>query len=418
MKRLRLSLVHRNVGYLSILQIANLAIPLITMPWVLRALGADAFGRVGFYQAIVQYLLIFVDFGFYLAGTKRIAECRGDQQAINAYFSTVQVARAGLAVAALLVAAAIVLLVPVAPGDVPIFLASLAAVAGAWLTPLWLFAGFERMGFITIVSVVVRIATIPLIFLLVREPADAWLSALIGSINSVLAGLLAVALIARYRLVTGFRLPAVREIIQAYGDAWHYFITNAAAGLYAAGNTIVLGLVSTPAQVGFFSAADRVRFLSLSPITPLSNAYYPQLSRMTATDPEGARRTLRRLLWIFSAGMAAVSLGLYLLAPWIVAILMGPDFAEAVPVLRIMAAVPFFIGLNTVFGTLAMYVNGWKREASRIIIVCGLFNLLLLALLGSRFGAEGAAASLLTTEILVCGCCLFVLRRKGFSLRR
>jgi hypothetical protein len=38
-------------------------------------------------------------------------------------------------------------------------------------------------------------------------------------------------------------------------------------------------------------------------------------------------------------------------------------------------------------------------------------------LLGSRFGAQGAAASLLMTEMLVTCCCLIVLRRKGFSLR-
>lgn len=410
--------MHRNVGYLSLLQIANLAIPLVTLPWVLRALGAEAYGRVAFYQAIVQYLLVFVDFGFYLEGTRRIAECRHDQKAVDAYFSLVQVARAGLAAAALLVAGAIILLVPLAPADVPIFIASLVAVVGGWLTPLWLFAGFERMGLVTIVSIVARLATIPLVFLLVRDPSDAWLSALIGSVSSVFGGLLAVVLIFRNRLVTGLRLPARREVFGAYRDAWHYFITNAAAGLYAAGNTVVLGLVSTPAQLGFFTAADRIRVLSLAPITPLSNAYYPQLSRMTATDPEAARRTLRRLLWVFSGGMGAVSVALYLLAPWIVALVMGPDFAEAVPVLRIMAAVPFVIGLNTVFGSLAMYVNGWKREASRIIIGCGLINLLLLALLGSRFGAQGAAASLLATEILVACCLVTVLSRKGFSLRR
>jgi O-antigen/teichoic acid export membrane protein len=416
-KPFRISLVHRNVGYLSILQIANLAIPLVTLPWVLRALGAEAYGRVGFYQAIVQYLLVFVDFGFYYAGTKRIAECRHDQEAINDYFSLVQVARAGLAAAALIVAAAVMVLAPLAPGDVPIFLASLAGIAGVWLTPLWLFAGFERMGLIAIVSVVARAATIPLVFLFVREPSDAWVNALIGSLGSALAGLLTIALIVRHRLVTALRLPGVKQIVEAYRDSWHYFIVNAAAGLYAAGNIVVLGLVSTPAQVGFFTAADRIRLLSLSPITPVSSAYYPQLSRMTATDPDEARKTLRWLLWVFSAGMGAVSVGLFLLAPLIVSILMGPDFADAVPVLRILAGVPFFIGLNTVTGTLAMYVNGWKKEASRVIILCGLFNLALLAVLGSRFGAQGAAASLLTTEILVACCLGIALKRKGFSFR-
>lgn len=418
MNAFRLPLVHRNVGYLSLLQVANLAVPLVTMPWVLRSLGAEAFGRVGFYQAIVAFLLLLVDFGFYLAATKRIAEIRTDQRAVDIYFSVVQFARGGLAILALLIGLAILLLVPVIEGDVLIFLAAMAALAGTWLTPMWLFAGFERMRFVAIISVTVRLASIPFVFFLIHDPADAWLYALIGSATTLAAGLLAVWLIIKHKLVTRLHRPSLGMLAEAYRDAWHHFVVNAAASLYAAGNTVILGLVSTPYQLGLFSAADKVRVLSLTPIAPVSNSYYPLLSRLTAEDPNEARRVLRRLLWVFSAGMAVVSVGLYLLAPWIVAIIMGPDFAAAVPVLRIMALVPFFIGLNTVFGTLALYVNGWKREASRVIVTCGLFNLPILAFLGMRFGAQGAAGSLLVTEVLVTCCLLLVLRRKGFSLFR
>jgi O-antigen/teichoic acid export membrane protein len=80
---------------------------------------------------------------------------------------------------------------------------------------------------------------------------------------------------------------------------------------------------------------------------------------------------------------------------------MGAAFEEAVGIIRIMAAVPFVIGINTVVGSLGMMATGMHKQASRIILICGAVNLSLLALLGYRFGASGAAASLLITETLV-----------------
>jgi len=53
-----------NVASLFLVQLANYAMPLITLPWLTRTLGPDGFGRLSFCTAINAYLVLLCDFGF------------------------------------------------------------------------------------------------------------------------------------------------------------------------------------------------------------------------------------------------------------------------------------------------------------------------------------------------------------------
>jgi O-antigen/teichoic acid export membrane protein len=391
----------RNVGYLSIAQVSNLLIPMFTLPWVLRTLAPAGYGQFVFWQAIVQYLILLVDFGFYLSATKRISEMPDDFARVTRLFWTIQAARALIAVAVMLCSAVAVFLIADVRDHAAIFVASLVAVPGILLVPLWLFAGLERMGAAAIATLMGRLVTLPLIFLFVHDPSHVWRLALITSLGTVAGGLVCIFLIVRWRLVGRWIAPAWAEIRDAYRHAWHFFVTSASSSLYSAANPIMLGLVSTTAQVGLFSAADRVRAVSLTPVHPVFNAFYPVVSRTFLEDPRAAGRLLLRLLALLGGGTLLISVTLWIAAPLVTRILMGAAFEDAVGIIRIMAAVPFVIGINTVVGSLGMMATGMHKQASRIILICGAVNLSLLALLGYRFGASGAAASLLITETLV-----------------
>ena len=62
-----------NFFSLTILQVANYILPLIILPFLVRVLDLENFGIVMFSQALITFIVIAVDFGFDISGTREIS---------------------------------------------------------------------------------------------------------------------------------------------------------------------------------------------------------------------------------------------------------------------------------------------------------------------------------------------------------
>src|SRR4051812_5597226 len=74
----------RNIGLLYTLQMANLALPLVNVPFLARALGPAGYGELAFAVALSGYFGAVVDFGFNVTGTRAAAALRADPQQLGA----------------------------------------------------------------------------------------------------------------------------------------------------------------------------------------------------------------------------------------------------------------------------------------------------------------------------------------------
>ncbi|MCX4173955.1 MULTISPECIES: flippase [Paraburkholderia] len=396
---------------LSVLQVANMVLPLATLPYLFRVLGPNHFGAYVFAQAVVTYLVLLADYGFNWSATGEIARVQNDRDAVSRIFWKTQVAKTLVACVGLALLVLGVLLVPKFIEIRPIIFATFPLVIGTVLFPQWLFQGLERMSFVTISTLSARLLVIPATYLLVHSPDDTWRAALIASMSTVVAGLISLTLIARMRLIS-FWLPGVSDVIGAFRDGWHVFMATAAISLYTTTNSVLLGFLAGNVTLGYFGAADKIRNVAQSLIAPLSNAMYPRVNALFAEDTVKAYALVRKALYAMSTIMFVVSVMLWALAPWIVRIGMGPQYAPVVDVLRWMAFVPWMVALNNVLGLQMMLPLGMKKKFSEILLGSGVFNVALLVPLSIRFGAQGAAMSILATEALVTGCMALYLVKK------
>ena len=335
---------------------------------------------------------------------------QGQPEVINRIFWSVQAAKLLLALAALVLLGFAVWAVPQFRAVWPVMLASAPAVLGSLLFPQWLFQGLERMGFVAVCTMTSRALSIPLIFWAVQSAQDTWLAALIQASGSVMAGLLACVLVWRQRLVCWVR-PRWGDVRQAFIDGWHIFISSAAISVYTTIIPMLLGLLTNHTAVGLFSAADKIRLAYQSLVTPLSNAVYPRVSALMTQSTQAGLALVRKVLLIQGGLTFGLSCALWMLAPWTVRLIMGPQFDAAVSVLRVMAPLPFLIGLSNVFGIQIMLPLGLKRPFTRIVIASGLINITLMLALAPGWGAEGAAATVLITEGLVTFAMALVVRK-------
>ena len=77
------SAVVRNAVSLYVIQFANYIVPLIMVPYLVRVLGPAVYGSVAFAQEFINYLKLFVEYGFDWSATRKISILQEDLAAVN-----------------------------------------------------------------------------------------------------------------------------------------------------------------------------------------------------------------------------------------------------------------------------------------------------------------------------------------------
>ena len=404
--------LRKNIAALSVLQLLNYTLPVAVVPYLVRVLGPAHYGLLVFAQATLQYANSITDYGFNLSATRLVARHRDDQDALAKIFWSTMAAKVLLMICSFTVLGVLLLVVPTFREHAGLFIACSGIVLGNVIFPMWFFQGMEEMKAITIAQASAKLLLIPAVFVLVTKSDQFVRAALIQSSIYVLAGLIGIPLMWRITPLRWFR-PGWRDILDSLREGWHVFISMAAILVYTSTNTLVLGFVSSPVQVGYFGAADRITKAAGNLMSPVTQALYPHLNSLAVESKDAAMNLIRKsLVWIglLSAGISLVFLAG---APLISRIVLGHQFDGSILPLRWMAMLPLVIGLSNVFGVQTMLTFGMNKEFNRIVSSSAALNLLLTVPLAMFYGAAGAAAAVLLTETFVTAAMFWKLRSVG-----
>lgn len=409
------STLNKNIFYLALVQGSSYILPLITFPYLVRVLGPEYFGLLGFCQASMQYLVLLTDYGFNWTATQQVAKNKDDKNELTQIFWSVIFSKLMLAVAAFTVLAIVCATVTQYKNVWYILLAFSPLVIGNILYPVWFFQGMEKMKWITLCTISARCLVIPLTFILVHSPRDVWLAALIqGSVNMI-AGLLGFYLIRRRGWLTGFSFDFGR-IKQSLRDGWHVFVSTSAISLYTTSTTVILGFVSGPTAVGYFNAANTIRSAAQGLLSPITQALYPRINTLFNSDYAHAMSLIKKSVRIVGGLALLGSIAIFILAPWIIKFGVGENYNEAITVLRCMAFLPFVVVMSNIFGVQTMLTHNYKKQFSRILLSGGCLNLIIIYPLVHSFAETGAAISILITESVITIFMYFYLRSKNIYL--
>src|SRR3954454_10568809 len=102
------SQLRRNIFALSVLQVINYTVPLISVPYLVRVLHPSGFGLLSFAQAIILLFDIITDYGFNLSATRTVAGCREDTEMLSRTFWVTLCAKLMLMTGSAIVLAAII----------------------------------------------------------------------------------------------------------------------------------------------------------------------------------------------------------------------------------------------------------------------------------------------------------------------
>ncbi len=397
---------------LSVLQVVNYILPLITLPYLVRVLKPDKFGLVAFAQAFVQYFSILTDYGFNLSATREISIHREDKDKVSEIFSTVLSIKIGLFVISLAIFSAIVFNVGKFRRDWLVYYLAFGIVVGKVLFPVWFFQGMERMRYITILNILAKSIFTVSIFVFVRSMDDYLYVPLLNSLGFIFAGCIALCVV-RNKFEVSFKKPTWQSIRYHLREGWYIFISTVAISLYTVSNTFILGLFAGNTAVGYYSAAEKIVKALQRLLMPITQTVYPYLNKLAYNSKEKAVSFIKKLTRYVGTATFLISTLLLIFAKPIVEIVLGRQYMESVTVLRILSFLIFLIALSNIFGILTMLTFDYKRAFSRILVIAGLLNIILALFLAPHYKHIGISIAVLITESFVTIAMYLFLRSKG-----
>ncbi len=321
--------VLENYSFMTVLQIFNALISLIIYPFVIRQVGAEAYGIYVFALAIISYFQILIDFGFDSPSAKMVVDNRQDKEKQSFILSAVFTAKHLLLVPTLIIFGLLIFFIDNIFSHLPLYLAIFMQVYANILFPSWYFQGMKNMRVVTIIQIVCRLLTIPLIFIMIRQPQDITVYALIVNGSILLGGVVASVLLHRNGLK--IRFLCLKDTIPFFKDATPFFLTGLAGKLKEGLLTTIVGLVFGMRDVAIYDLAQKIVSIPRMFTQNINKALFPEI--LSNPSPERVRKVMNyeRLIGILASIIIA------LLGYPAVLLLGGKEMIAALPLAIILS---------------------------------------------------------------------------------
>ncbi|MBR9846559.1 MAG: oligosaccharide flippase family protein [Algicola sp.] len=405
--------INKNILYLGVVQIVRFIIPLMTIPYLTRVLGVSGFGYLGFAAAITAYGVVLSQYGFNLTATSRIAKIK-KREKLSYYCSSVYYSRFFIAILSCLM----ILIFLLFYGDdtlSKLVFFMLPMLLGDLLTPIWLYQGLERMKVLTIMTLLGRLVTVPLIFIFVESKDDIFIAAFLQGSAFLVTGLLSTFNIYKNNIFD-VKLVSFSYLKKNISHSWNVFLTTVASSVYLNFLTIILGIVSGVESVGYFNIVQNIRNICLQCFGPIYQSTFPRISKLIKYDYREATKFTKRYL-LFSFVLAVFgSLFVLVFCEEIITLLAGAEFLNAELSVKIIMLSVIFGVLNNFLGVQTLVPTGHAKTLRNIVLASSLLCLSLSFFVVSKWSYQGAALLLLFCELYIFLCFCYKHKRLKLGL--
>lgn len=314
---------------LVLLQGVNYVLPLLSYPFLFRVLGVERWGLISFGYALIQYFIMFTDFGFNLSATKYISENRNDIQKINTYLNSAMIGRIILGIISLFILILLIYCFDLFQKEALFYLLYFGMVIGNIMFPMWFFQGMETMKYITIFNLAAKLLTFMPLFIFIKGPDDYIYVPIWYGIGFIIAGFISLYIIYK-KLKMKWYIPPYNHIKKALSDSSTYFLSRASTSLFTTSNTFILGLVCGNIAVGYYSSAEKLYQAYNQMLSPLIGVLYPHVAKTHDTI------FFKRIFKYITSANVFILISVLLCSQFIITIVYGNADEMSVNVFRIL----------------------------------------------------------------------------------
>ena len=392
-----------------ILTVSNFLFPLITFPYVSRVLLPEGTGKVAFALSIVSYFTLFASFGVATYGIRAIAQVRDDKERLSKTMHELLFINIISMIIVYIALAIAILVVPKFAIEKELFWVTSLFILFTIIGIEWLYKGLEKYQYITIRTIVFKIASLFLVFLFVKEKSDYILFAFISIFAIVGSGVLNLI---NSRKLINYTLYSEYEFKKHLKPMFVLFLTSMAIAIYTSLDEGLLGLLSSPEQVGYYNAAVRVKGILFTLITSLGVVLLPRLSYYVENHMETEfHEALAKSTNFIIVIAASVVIFFTLFAKETILILAGENYVASIIPLQIVVWALILSAITNILGIQILLPLKKDKQLLFSVLCAATVDVIANFLLVPKLAAVGTALSVIAAELSVLIVQIIILRQ-------
>lgn len=389
--------IKKNLIYNVLYQILILILPIITVPYVSRIIGTEGVGIYSYTYSIVYYFMMLCLLGINNYGNRTIAKTKENKYELSKNFISIYIIQFTMSI--IMIILYIIYLIFFVEEYKIIAIIQIIYILSSMFDINWFYFGLEKFKLTVTRNSLIKIVSIILIFLFVKDKNDLWIYTLILSLTTLLSQLLLFVFLKKEII---FIKVNKKEIAKHIKPALILFVPVIAISLYKIMDKIMLGYLINVVEVGYYEQAEKIINIPLGLITALGTVMLPRISSLISKGndkiiKEYIKNSLKFMMFI----SFPIVFGLITISSNFIPMFLGYAFVKSSIILKYLSVTIIFLSIANVIRT--QYLIPKEKDSIYIksVILGAIINFIINLLLIPRYHSIGASIGTIFAEFSV-----------------
>ena len=269
-------MIVKNYLYNLMYQILTILLPIITIPYISRVLGAEGLGKYSLTSTYAQYFILFGMLGLSVYSSREVAYVREDKSKLSKIFWELNFLRFITMGITIFIYTLFCIYIVNKDNKIISIIQGLVLLSSLFDIS-WLFIGIENFKKIAIRNSVLKLLGVCLVFIFVKNESQVWLYALI------LGGTQCIGQIVMWFNLPKeikFFIPNKNALIKHLSFSIKLFIPQIAITVYTMLDKVMLGNLVNEVEVGMYDNAQKIIRIALTIVTTLATVTAPKVANL------------------------------------------------------------------------------------------------------------------------------------------
>ena len=382
-----------------IMSASSIVFPLITFPYISRVLMATGNGKVATASAVITYFNMFASLGIPTYGIRACAKVRDDKEKLSKTVQELLIINSITMFLTLIAFIFTVALIPEFAAEKNLYIINGIGMVLNVFAITWLYNALEQYAYITVINMIVKLVSLILMFMLVKQPED----------YVIYGGITVFASSASYifNFIYATKFVSLKKA-GSYDFRVHmkpilrFFAMSAATSVYTNLDVVMLRFMQGDTEVGYYNAAIKVKTILVTLITSLGTVLLPRLSYYIKKDKKDDfyRMIGKAVDFVVIAGLPLM-IYFMLYAKESIQFLAGDGYKGAVLPMIILMPTVLLIGLSNITGIQILTPQNMEQKVLNSIVCGAVVDFILNLILIPKMASSGAALATTIAEIVV-----------------